>query len=145
MNLVVLVTCAGAYHDCLETVCNQCLESGNIRLVAIGKLIWFLILAGILTFILFEVNFVLDFGGIEVGELPDPAVEQAFESCYLERDEEIHATAFGTIDNPDVQKEFISASRAVANRECRELNPKLMIPTERKSSFNLVDLRSRFW
>lgn len=145
MNLVVLVTCAGAYHDCLETVCNQCLESGNIRLVAIGKLIWFLALAGIFTFVLFEVNFVLDFGGTEVGELPDPAVEQAFESCYLEKDEEIHATAFGTIDNPDVQKEFISASRAVANRECRELNPKLMIPTERKSSFNLVDLRSRFW
>lgn len=145
MNLVVLVTCAGAYHESPETVCNQGFESGNIRLVAIGKLIWFLILTGIFTFVLFEVNFVLDFGGIEVGELPDPAVEAAFESCYLKKDEEIHATAFGTIDNPDVQKEFISAGRAVAERECRELNPKIMIPTEQKSSFNLVDLQPRFW
>jgi len=110
-----------------------------------GKLIGFLALMSILIFVLFEVNFVLDFGENEMNMTADPAVEQAFESCYLKKDDEIHATAFGTIDNPDVQKEFISSGRAVANRECRERFPKVMISAEQESGFNLIDLHPRFW
>jgi len=113
--------------------------------MAIGKLIWFLALAGIFTFVLFEVNFVLDFGENEMKEAPDTAAELAFENCYLKKDDEIHATAFRTIDNPDVQKEFISSNRAVANSECREQYPRVMVPAEQKSGFNLIDLQPRFW
>ena len=110
--------------------------------MAIGKLIWFLILAGIFTFVLFEVNFMHESGE---NEMPDPAQEKAFASCYLMKDEEIHATAFGTIDNPDVQKEYISSNREIARRECREQHPRVMVPADQKSGFNLIDLQPRFW
>jgi hypothetical protein len=111
----------------------------------IGKAIWLLALAGIITILLFEVNFVLDFGGSVVRQIPDPAVESEYKRCYEEKDNRIHETAFGTIDNPDVQKEFISSNQARAAAECRALYPEVMIPTEESADFNLVDLKPRFW
>ena len=128
-----------------KRLCNQGLESGRIRSVAIGRLIWILILASIVTFVLFEVNFVFEFDENKMNEMPDPASEQAFDRCYLLKDDEIHATAFGTIDNPDVQKEFISSNREIARRECREQHPRVMVPADQKSGFNLIDLQPRFW
>jgi hypothetical protein len=111
----------------------------------IGKAIWLLLLAGIITILLFEVNFVLDWGGSVVREFPDPSVESEYKRCYQEADKRIHDTAFGTIDNPDVQKEFISSNEARAAAECRALYPEVMIRTEESADFNLVDLKPRFW
>jgi hypothetical protein len=113
--------------------------------VAIGKAISILVFALVVVFILFEVNFVLDLGGSQELEVPDPEVEAAYDACYREKDDEIHKTAFGTIDNPDVQREFITSSRARAAAECRQEHPERTITVEMSSSFNLVDLEPRFW
>ncbi len=45
-------------------------------------------------------------------EVADPAAEARYAACWQEKDDEIHDTAFGMIDNPDVQKEFITSNRA---------------------------------
>ena len=118
---------------------------GRIRRVAIGKAISILVFALVVVFILFEVNFVLDLGGSQDIEVPDPEVEAAYDACYREKDDEIHATAFGTIDNPDVQREFITSSRARAAADCRQRYPESTITVETTSPFNLVDVEPRFW
>jgi hypothetical protein len=58
-------------------------------------------------------------------ERDDAAQESRYRACYEERDAEIHRTAFDTIDNPDVQKEFISSNRAQAATACRAEFPPL--------------------
>ena len=113
--------------------------------MAIGKAISILIFALVAVFILFEVNFVLDVGSVEEQQVPDPAVEAAFEACYRAKDDEIHTTAFGTIDNPDVQREFITSSRARAAAECRQQHPERTITVETPAPFNLIDVEPRFW
>jgi hypothetical protein len=90
------------------------------------------------------VNPVFDFALPGEMSVPDPVVEEAYAKCYREKDDQIHTIAFGTIDNPDVQKEFISSNRARANRECRELHPQAMISVSEPARFNLIDLRPRF-
>jgi len=72
----------------------------------------------------------------------DPAVEARYAACYQEKDDGIHDTAFGTIDNPDVQKEFIISSRARAAAECRALFPESITTVEEPGGFSL---RPRFW
>lgn len=104
---------------------------------------FFLLIVGI--FILYEVDFIFDIAGASQTQVADPAIEAAYEQCYAEKDDEIHATAFGTIDNPDVQKEFITSNRAQAATECRTLHPESIITIEDPGRFNLVDLTPRFW
>jgi len=99
----------------------------------------------VLLLALFEVDFRFELALPKSVEMPDPAVEARYEQCYAERDHEIHATAFGTIDNPEVQKEFINSGRAKAARECRALHPQSLITVEEPLRFNLVDLEPRFW
>ena len=106
---------------------------------------WILILALVVVFVLFEVNFVFDVAGSVERQVADPGVEAAYDDCYQKKDDEIHTTAFGTIDNPDVQKEFITSSRARAAAECRALHPESIITVEEPARFNLVDLTPRFW
>ena len=101
--------------------------------------------AGALMLALYDVDFVLDIAMPGEMELPDPAVEAAYQDCYQLRDDEIHATAFGTIDNPDVQKEFITSQRAIAARECRQQHPQSMVTVETPGRFNIADLSPRFW
>ena len=113
--------------------------------MAVGKVISILVFALVVVFILFEVDFVLDLGGSVEKQIPDPAIEAAYQSCYQARDDEIHATAFGTIDNPDVQKEYITSQRAIAARDCREHHPQTMVIVETSGRFNIVDLSPRFW
>jgi len=110
-----------------------------------GKIIGFPALALLVMFVLFDVTLVLDFGTSNPDKFPDPVVEAEFARCYQEKDRQIHATAFGTIDNPDVQREFISANRAKARRECRALYPESLIAEDNSSGFNIVDLTPRFW
>ena len=68
------------------------------------------LIAGALTIVFFKVTF--EFGMVpeKYTEIPDPAVEKRYKGCYQAKDDNIHATAFGMIDNPDVQKEFITSS-----------------------------------
>lgn len=113
--------------------------------MAVGKVISILIFVPGVMFSLFEVDFVLDLGGSVEKQVPDPAIEAAYQSCYQARDDEIHATAFGTIDNPDVQKEYITSQRTIAARECREDHPLSMVIVETPGRFNIVDLSPRFW
>ena len=98
-------------------------------------------IAAVSFFVLFEVHFVT---GAD-GQIPDPEIEAAFDACYAGKDDEIHTTAFGTIDNPDVQKEFITANRARAVAECRELHPERLINVENQDGFFGVKLTPRFW
>ena len=84
-------------------------------------------------FVLFEVD--IRVGAGDDAQVPNPAVEAAFDACYAEKDDEIHTTAFGTIDNPDVQKEFITSNRARAVSECRALHPERLITVDNEDGF----------
>lgn len=99
----------------------------------------------VLLLALFEINFRFELGFPRTVEVPDPLIEALYEKCYADRDHAIHATAFGNIDNPDVQKEFITSKRAEAVRECRARHPQALITVEEPLRFNLVDLEPRFW
>ena len=96
------------------------------------------LIAVVLLLILFEVSF----SPPVTREVTDPAAEARYAACYHEKDDEIHDTAFGTIDNPDVQKEFIISSRARAAAECRALFPKSITTVEEPGGLSLT---SRFW
>lgn len=108
------------------------------------KALWIAVAALILFFVLFEVSFNFDFSPAGEGRELDPQQEARYRACYAERDREIHDVAFGTIDNPDVQKLYISNNRAIAAAECREEFPEQWIVVDEPSHFNLVDLRFRF-
>ena len=95
--------------------------------------------------VLFDVDWILDFGQSNEYEVPAPAVEAFYENCYAIKDDAMHRQAFGTIDNPDVQREFISANRAVIAAECRAEFPQQLISVEIDTSPNLINLHPRFW
>ena len=78
-------------------------------------------------------------------EQPDPAQEALYAECYQARDNLIHDTAFTTIDNPDVQKEFINTSRARAARECRDEYPQQLVTVRQPFRLNILDLHPRYW
>jgi len=111
----------------------------------IGTAIAILVAAVAAVPVLYDVEFQFDLRLPGSEEIPDPGVESAYQSCYREKDAAIHATAFGTIDNPDVQKEYISAHRARAKDECRRLHPARTIMVETPLRFKLIELTPRFW
>jgi hypothetical protein len=92
----------------------------------------------------FRVSFDFRFSLPREAEVPDANQESLYDACYAEQDAEIHRTAFGTIDNPDVQKEFIISNRARAAAECRNAYPQKMITVAKPFQFNLVDVQPRF-
>ena len=94
--------------------------------------------------VLFELRLDLEFSLPGQSTVADPAQEARYEECFAERDREIHAAAFGTIDNPDVQKLYISNHRDEARAMCRERFPERLVTVEEPFRFNLVDLRFRF-
>jgi hypothetical protein len=102
-------------------------------------------LAIVILFVLFEVTFPFDVAPARDIEMPDPAVEAEYSRCYQDKDREMHGVAFGTIDNPDVQNEFISTNREHIARECRLEVSEQLITVQEPSRFNLVDLNPRFW
>ena len=75
---------------------------------------------------------------------PDPALEAEFSACFEKRDAEIHERAFSRIDNPDVQREFISMQRDAAEQACRERFPRREVTTRVPFRFNLFDTRFRW-
>ncbi|MDH4071644.1 MAG: hypothetical protein OEV41_00915 [Gammaproteobacteria bacterium] len=104
-----------------------------------------LVLACVLVFAFYDVTLVLDVSLSGETEVPDPEAEAEYRDCYTGMDREIHATAFGTVDNPDVQKEFINARRAIAEAVCRAAYPVSMITVETPLRFDLLDLEPRYW
>ncbi|MGI9204925.1 MAG: hypothetical protein ACR2Q3_13005 [Woeseiaceae bacterium] len=111
----------------------------------VKTLVTSVVFAGIILLALYDVTFVLDFGGVHTVPAPDPVSESLYENCFRENDEALHADAFGTIDNPDVQREVISAGRQRIRRQCRDEFPQRLIDVEQQSEFNLIDLEARFW
>ena len=103
-----------------------------------------IVLPMVLLWVLFEARFNFQFSLPGEKSVTDSGQEARYAACYAERDKEIHRLAFGTIDNPDVQKLFILSNRAVAASECRQLFPEQMTTIEDKFRFNLVDLHLIF-
>lgn len=94
--------------------------------------------------LLFEVSVNPEFALPTDVNVPDPAQEQLYEYCFAVADADIHEQAFGTIDNPDVQREFISMHREDAHASCRQRFPEQLVPLHRGLRVNLIDLRYRF-
>lgn len=76
--------------------------------------------------------------------LPDAEQEARYSACFDEADQRIHETAFGTIDNPDVQREFIATQRDKARAACRRQFPERFTTQSLPFEFNLVDLEFRY-
>ena len=108
------------------------------------RALWIGLAALVALFALFEVrvNFLFSLPG-ESRQL-DLEQEARYAACYADRDREIHNIAFGTIDNPDVQKLYISNNRDKAVSECRLQFPEQWTTVGEPLRFNLVDLRFRF-
>ncbi len=122
-------------------VCRENMDSD----VTARKLICSVAVLMALVIALFDVTLNFDFGLPQETELPDAEQEARYQACYEARDAEIHRTAFGTIDNPDVQKEFITGSRARAAIECRAAHPQRTVTATTPFHFNVLDFEPRFW
>jgi hypothetical protein len=102
-------------------------------------------IAGLIVLIaLFDIHFNFEYSPAEESRQLDAEQEALYAACYAERDDEIHDLAFGTIDNPDVQKLYILNNRKLAVTECRQRFPEQWITVEEPFRFNLVDLRFRY-
>ncbi|RLA36802.1 MAG: hypothetical protein DRR15_03815 [Gammaproteobacteria bacterium] len=115
---------------------KQCMQKRTFGIIAV---------AIALTITLYDVQLDPDFSLPGEIEQTDAAQEALYMQCYELRDEQIHDTAFATIDNPDVQKEFINTSRARAASECRDEYPQQLVTVRRPFRLNLVDLHARYW
>jgi hypothetical protein len=111
----------------------------NIRIVVTATSIALLIVLA-----LFDVDIRPEFAWPAEQQIADPAQEQRFDECYARHDARIHEQAFGTIDNPDVQREFISMHRETAQQACREQFPEQMITVQLPLRVNLFDVRFRY-
>ena len=99
-------------------------------------------LVGVL--VLFEVRLDLQFSLPGESRQLDVEQEARFAACFADRDRQIHDVAFGTIDNPDVQKLYISNNRDKAISECRLQFPEQWMTVDEPFRFKLFDLRFRF-
>ena len=99
----------------------------------------------VLVFALYDVQIKFAFSLPGEIEQLDSARETLYRQCFESRDKQIHDTAFGTIDNPDVQKEFINTSRADAANECRDKYPQQRITVPQEFHLNIIDLHARYW
>ncbi len=94
--------------------------------------------------LLFEIRFRVEFSMPGESSQLDAGQEARYAACYAERDNEIHDIAFGTIDNPDVQKLYISNNRDKAINECRLQFPEQWITVDEPFRFNVIDFRFRY-
>jgi len=84
-----------------------------------------LILIGIIVLgvVLIRTNAKLATDSTGVATPSDSAAGSRYQQCFDERDKAMHREAFATIDNPDVQKEFIATNRDRIREECRREFP----------------------
>jgi hypothetical protein len=97
----------------------------------------------LLLLVLFRVEFDFQFSMPEDIEVPDAGQEALYQQCVDERDAEIHRVVFGTIDNPDVQREILSTQKDIAKAECRREYPERMTTERRPFRLKLIDLQFR--
>lgn len=95
-------------------------------------------------FVLFEVRLDLQFSLPGESQHLDLEQEARYAACYADHDKEIHDVAFGTIDNPDVQKLYISNNRDKAASECRLQFPERWVAVDEPFRFKLLDLQFRY-
>ena len=110
--------------------------------MTVRKSVWALLGASVAFLVLFDVEFEVSLPKEAV--MPDPEQEARYASCYAARDEAIHDEAFGTIDNPDVQKIYISNNRALAAEECRVRFPERSVTVSEPFRFNITGVNFRF-
>ena len=110
-----------------------------------GSIIAVIVAVPVLLLAFYDVKFDFEFALPSERQVPDPAVEAAYRECYETIDHEIHGDAFGTIDNPDVQKEYITAHEADARQRCRERYPEETVTEHTPFSFSVVDLEPKYW
>ena len=108
------------------------------------KVVWVSIVALVALFALFEVRVNLQFSLPGQRQQADPLREARYAACYADRDREIHEIAFGTIDNPDVQKLYIKNNREIAAADCRQQFPEQWVTVDEPFHFNVIDLRFRY-
>lgn len=104
----------------------------------------FLALAVLIILMLFRVELRFDFSLPREVEIADPQQEERFRACVEARDREIHRQAFGTIDNPDVQREVLITEKEKAIAACRAEYPETLVTVEEALRFNLFDVERRF-
>lgn len=92
----------------------------------------------------FDVDINLEFSMPRNVEMLDFEQESLFKNCVDEKDRLIHAETFGTIDNPDVQREILVTEKERAARECREIYPERRVTTSEPFHFNAIDLTFRY-
>ncbi len=109
-----------------------------------NKAIWIGVAALVVLFALFDVRINFEFSLPRDKSHLDAEQESRYVVCYAARDKEIHDVAFGTIDNPDVQKLYISNNRELAATECRRLFPEQWTTIDEPFRFNVIDLRFRY-
>lgn len=103
-----------------------------------------LAVALLLLFLFFEVRFDFQISmPREIVEL-DAEQEARYLRCVEERDADIHRTAFATIDNPDVQKEYLAAQKVEAQLVCRVDFPAIRTTSSQSFRIKVVDLEYRF-
>ena len=108
------------------------------------KAVWIGVAAVVALLVLFEIRFRVEFSMPGESSQLDAAQEARYAACYAQRDNEIHDVAFGTIDNPDVQKLYILNNRNLAATECRQQFPEQWTVIEEPFRFNLIDLKFRY-
>ena len=108
------------------------------------KAVWIGIAALIVLFVFFDVRINFEFSPAGASSQLDAQQESRYATCYSARDKEIHDAAFGTIDNPDVQKLYILNNRKLAATECRQRFPEQWTAIEEPFRFNVIDLRFRY-
>ena len=106
--------------------------------------VWIGVAAVVALLVLFEIHFRVEFSLPGASSQLDAGQEARYAACYTERDIEIHDAAFGTIDNPDVQKLYILNNRNLAATECRQQFPEQWTVIEEPFRFNLIDLKFRY-
>ena len=110
--------------------------------MTVRKISWTLLGAIIAFLVLFDVQ--LEFSLPRETRQADPGQEARYAACYAARDREIHDLAFGTIDNPDVQKLYITNNRALAAEDCRQRFPEKSVTVKEPLRFKLTEVRFRF-
>ena len=93
---------------------------------------------------LFEISFDPHFSLPAETQRADPAQERLYSACLARREKQIHQQAFSTIDNPDVQREFIAMQRDAARNTCRAQYPELQQTVRTPFRVKLADVRFRF-
>lgn len=92
----------------------------------------------------FEVDVDLRFRLPQTVAKPDEAQEARYEACVEDFDRSVHAEAFATIDNPDVQREVLYRRMQEAKALCREQYPEITTSVRVPFDFKVFDLTWRY-